>query len=281
VSSMPASRPERYVKADMLREEILAAVRQSSKPILAAELVSRFNVSPSTVTRHAKRLRQQGLIKQCKVRQPPPHRWALAYCTPSTSITDKPGRKPWVKKGRKQGISYLDAIVDLLRREGPLDRQTIATRIGRGFSTIYPALQALETVGAIEHVKAGPAGGPGRRNVLWRVRGRKASSASVGQPRRVKDIARIRVATPTSKADFYLTRVSGSAVLVGKPSLVIEGNAANWLEVTVTSKDVLPRYLYYVFEYLWSSGQLRQLVRGTAQQHVNVTDIENIPVRQA
>ena len=91
---------------------------------------------------------------------------------------------------------------------------------------------------------------------------------------RLKDLCDFSLNNPD--ADFWLVR-KGSANVVGTPTK--EFSPEN-IGVTVTRTDILlPDYLFYVFQYLVSSGKLQQLSHGTTKlSNIRISDIGNIQV---
>jgi hypothetical protein len=75
---------------------------------------------------------------------------------------------------------------------------------------------------------------------------------------KLTEFCKIKINDP--EADFWIVR-RGSKEAIGKPTE--EFNSEHY-GLTVTKPElVLPKYLYYLFEYLWSQGFFKALGRGT------------------
>lgn len=85
----------------------------------------------------------------------------------------------------------------------------------------------------------------------------------------------IKVSVNDPNADFWVTR-RGSKETVGKPSR--EFNPENY-GITVTSKDLLPDYLFYAFMNLHNQGYFIPLAKGTLRLvNIRADDIRNIRI---
>jgi hypothetical protein len=90
----------------------------------------------------------------------------------------------------------------------------------------------------------------------------------------LSDIAEIKTDFPD--ADFWLIRVHDENT-VGKP---VKEFKPNRIGIKVTATDVVDaKYLYYVFQHLWSKGVFKQISSGTLNKvNIKTSDIRNIPV---
>jgi len=86
------------------------------------------------------------------------------------------------------------------------------------------------------------------------------------------------ISTGSEQADFWVVR-RGSVEKVGKPTF--DFNPEHYA-VTVTRTDkIIPKWLYYVFEHLHSSGYFKPLATGTLRLvNIRKSDLENIEFKE-
>jgi orotate phosphoribosyltransferase len=85
----------------------------------------------------------------------------------------------------------------------------------------------------------------------------------------------INVKINDPNADFWIVRIHDEDKL-GKPVNIFK---PNHFGITVTSDKLLPKYLFYIFEYLYISGYFRKKTKGILRkQHINKEDILSIEI---
>lgn len=91
---------------------------------------------------------------------------------------------------------------------------------------------------------------------------------------RLKYVCEIKTNFP--EADFWLIR-KGDEETVGKPVKKFE---PQHIGIKVIKTDILDsKYLYYVFEYLYSSKELIKYTKGVLNlKHIIIDDIKNIKI---
>jgi|688.fasta_scaffold81796_7 hypothetical protein len=81
------------------------------------------------------------------------------------------------------------------------------------------------------------------------------------------------IKTNFPEADFWIVR-RGSENKLGQPT---KNFNPEHIGIKVISDDVLPQYLYYAMEYLYSKGYYRNISTGSTQlKNIKVSDVENI-----
>ena len=88
---------------------------------------------------------------------------------------------------------------------------------------------------------------------------------------RLKFACEIR--TGLEDADFWLQR-RGSTKSIGKPT---RDYSKDNIGIKITSKDILPAYLYYALEHLFISGYWEQFAIGTTNlKNLRLEDVKNV-----
>jgi hypothetical protein len=81
------------------------------------------------------------------------------------------------------------------------------------------------------------------------------------------------IKTNFPEADFWIIR-KGSQNSVGRPTK--EFNKEH-IGIKVISDDLLPQYLFYKMEYVYSLGYYQNLAHGTTElKNISISDISNI-----
>ena len=81
------------------------------------------------------------------------------------------------------------------------------------------------------------------------------------------------IKTNFPEADFWIIR-KGSQHSVGRPTK--EFNKEH-IGIKVISDDILPQYLFYKMEYVYSLGYYQNLAHGTTElKNFSISDISNI-----
>ena len=91
---------------------------------------------------------------------------------------------------------------------------------------------------------------------------------------RLKYVCEIKTNFP--EADFWLIR-KGDEETVGKP---VKKFVPQHIGIKVIKTDILDsKYLYYVFEYLYSSKELIKYTKGVLNlKHIIIDDIKNLKI---
>lgn len=88
---------------------------------------------------------------------------------------------------------------------------------------------------------------------------------------RLSDKTEIKTNFP--EADFWIIR-KGTQYAVGRPTKEFN---KEYIGIKIISSDLLPQYLYYKMEYIYSLGYYQNIARGTTQlKNITISDISNI-----
>ena len=83
------------------------------------------------------------------------------------------------------------------------------------------------------------------------------------------------IKTGLEDADFWLQR-RGSTKTIGRPT---RDYSRDNIGIRITSKDILPAYLFYMMEHLFVSGHWEPFAIGTTNlKNLRLDDVKNVKV---